>query len=364
MKQLIYLYLFILAFIFSLVFVPIARRLAIRFRIVDTPHERKIHNEEKPLMGGFAIYLAFIITLTNQLVGFFLMKNSSFFVNMFPLLARQTDLLLGKLPQLLVILGGATIMLILGFIDDRRGMGFSYKLKFVVQFLVAGLLVTAGVRTDFMPTDFLNSVVTILWVIGVTNAFNLLDNMDGLAAGVAFIAVSIFFVLTAMQGQLFSAMIYCVIAGSLIGFLRYNFPPAKIFMGDAGSLFIGFIVASLAVTSSYVFPESPSLLPVLIPVVVLGIPIFDTLSVIYIRIREGRHVFAGDRRHLSHRLVDRGMTQKGAVIFIYIVSGGVGAAALLLPYLSLLGGILIILLIVLTFVGIFYYSTKLIPQDN
>jgi UDP-GlcNAc:undecaprenyl-phosphate/decaprenyl-phosphate GlcNAc-1-phosphate transferase len=355
---LVYVYLFILTLIISINLVPVAGRSAVRFGIVDKPHERKIHREEKPLLGGFAIYFAFIISLGIQLGGYFILKDFAFFIDSFPLLVRQTEMLSDRLPQLLSILAGATIMLLLGFIDDRRGINFSFKIKFAVQFLTAVGLVFMGIRTEFMPTDLLNGLVTVFWIVGITNAFNLLDNMDGLAGGVAIIAAIIFTILTAAQGQIFSAMIFSVFAGSLAGFVRYNFPPAKIFMGDAGSLFIGFILASLAVTTSYVIPESPSLLPVLIPVIVLGVPIFDMISVVFIRFTEGRPVFIGDRRHLSHRLVDSGMTQRGAVLLIYLTSAVVGSVAILLPSLSFWNEIIALLFVVSVFVAITIYSRK------
>jgi UDP-GlcNAc:undecaprenyl-phosphate/decaprenyl-phosphate GlcNAc-1-phosphate transferase len=354
----IYVYLFILTFILSLILVPVAGRSAIRFGIVDKPHERKIHRKEKPLLGGFAIYFAFIISLGIQLGGFFILKNFAFFIDSFPLLVRQTEMLTDRLPQMLSILAGATIMLLLGFIDDRRGINFSFKIKFTVQFLTAAGLVFMGIRTEFMPTDFLNGLVTVFWIVGITNAFNLLDNMDGLAGGVAIIAATFFAILTAAQGQIFSAMIFSVFAGASAGFLRYNFPPAKIFMGDAGSLLIGFILASLAVTTSYVVPQSPSLLPVVVPVIILSMPIFDTTSVIIIRLREGRPVFTGDRRHFSHRLVESGLTQHQAVLFIYFISFIAGIAAILIPFVTYWNEVIAIVLIASIYISIAVFNRK------
>jgi len=234
-------------------------------------------------------------------------------------------------------------MVILGFIDDRRGVGFSYRIKFLIQIGAALVLVVAGIRTEFMPAPILNAAVTIAWVVSITNAFNLLDNMDGLSSGAAVVAATVFFVIAAAQGQMFSAMILVVFAGAVLGFLLYNFHPAKIFMGDTGSLFLGYVLASLTITSSYVVPQSVNLLPVISPLLILSLPIFDTLSVMFIRWREGRPLFIGDRRHFSHRLVDLGMSQRGAVVFIYLVALSIGVAAALLPYLPLWGQILVLL---------------------
>jgi UDP-GlcNAc:undecaprenyl-phosphate GlcNAc-1-phosphate transferase len=311
--------------------------------MIDVPGGRKAHALPTPLLGGAGIYAAFVLALFSQLLGFFLFKEVPFFRTHFAFLAEQENRLLLVLPKLLAILGGATMMLVLGFIDDRRGAGFSYKLKFALQIIAAGVPVAAGVSTSFMPSVTLNALVTIAWVVGITNAFNLLDNMDGLSAGIAVIAATIFLVITAAQEQVFSAMIFALLAGAILGFLLHNFHPAKIFMGDTGSLFLGYIFAALSITSSYVVPTSANLLPVLTPLLILSLPIFDTLSVMIIRHKEGRPLFIGDRRHFSHRLVELGMSQRGAVIFIYLVALSVGVAAALLPYLPLWGQILVLL---------------------
>jgi UDP-GlcNAc:undecaprenyl-phosphate GlcNAc-1-phosphate transferase len=311
--------------------------------MIDRPQGRKAHDHPRPLLGGLAIYAAFTVTLLAQIIGFMICKESPWFSTRFPFLAEQSKHFLEVLPKLLAIWGGATMMMALGFVDDRRGVGFSYRIKFAVQIVAASVLVSAGVRTDFMQLTALNALVTIAWMVGMTNAFNLLDNMDGLSAGIAAIAAAIFFLITAAQMQVFSAMLFALFAGAVFGFLLHNFYPAKIFMGDAGSLFLGYILASLAITSSYVVPESVNLLPVLSPLLILSLPIFDTLSVMIIRRQEGRPLFIGDRRHFSHRLVELGMSQRGAVIFVYLVAISIGVAASLLPYLPLWGQLLVLL---------------------
>jgi UDP-GlcNAc:undecaprenyl-phosphate GlcNAc-1-phosphate transferase len=311
--------------------------------MIDHPEGRKAHAQPRPLLGGLAIYFAFAFTLLLQILAYQFFQNQSWFSSRFPFLTEQSRHFLDVLPKLLAILGGGTLMVLLGFIDDRRGTGFSYKIKFAMQIVAAALLPLAGVRTDFMPSTFLNAIITIVWIVGITNAFNLLDNMDGLSAGIAMIAATIFFLITATQAQVFSAMIFAVFSGAVLGFLIYNFNPAKIFMGDTGSLFLGYMLAALSITSSYVVPASINLLPVITPLLILSLPIFDTLSVMIIRHREGRPLFLGDRRHFSHRLVELGMSQRGAVIFVYLVALSVGVAASLLPYLPLWGQILVLL---------------------
>ncbi len=343
MFNLVYVYLFLFALTLSIILVPWIRRLAFRLNMIDHPNGRKAHALPTPLLGGAGIYAAFMLALSAQLIGFFLFKNTAFFKTHFFFLVELEDLLQHALPQLFAILAGATMMLILGFIDDRRGAGFSYKIKFAVQILAASLLPVFGISTSFMPSPFLNALVTIAWVVGITNAFNLLDNMDGLSAGIAIIAAAIFLVITAAQAQIFSAMIFVLLAGAILGFLLHNFYPAKIFMGDTGSLFLGYLLAALSITSSYVVPTSVNLLPVLTPLLILSLPIFDTLSVMFIRRKEGRPLFIGDRRHFSHRLVELGMSQRGAVIFIYLMALSIAAAAALLSYLPLWGQILVLL---------------------
>jgi UDP-GlcNAc:undecaprenyl-phosphate GlcNAc-1-phosphate transferase len=345
MLNLVYLYLFCFALALASLFVPLARRLAFRLNMIDHPDPsgRKAHAQPRPLLGGLAIYFAFTLALLVQILGFHFFQNQAWFSSRWPFFSEQSRHFLEVLPKLLAIWGGATLMVILGFIDDRRGAGFSYKIKFAMQIAAACLLPLAGVRTDFMPSTVLNAFITIIWIVGITNAFNLLDNMDGLSAGIAVIAAAIFFLITAAQAQVFSAMILALFAGAAAGFLIYNFNPAKIFMGDTGSLFLGYMLAALSITSSYVVPASANLLPVISPLLILSLPIFDTLSVMIIRRREGRPLFIGDQRHFSHRLIELGMSQRGAVVFIYLVALSIGVAAALLPYLPLWGQILVFL---------------------
>jgi len=362
MLALIYFYLFLLSFALALTFVPLARRLAFHLNMIDHPDPsgRKAHDEPRPLLGGLAMYFAFSLALLLQIIGYQLFQNQPWFASRLPFLTEQSRHFLEMLPKLLAIWGGGTLMVVLGFIDDRRGVGFSYKIKFVLQISAAAILVFAGIKTDFIPFNLLNIVVTIAWIVGITNAFNLLDNMDGLSAGIAMIAAAIFFVITAAQGQVFSAMIFAVFIGAILGFLIFNFNPAKVFMGDTGSLFLGYMLAALSITSSYVVPASVNLLPVISPLLILSLPIFDTLSVIIIRRKERRPLFIGDRRHFSHRLVELGMSQRGAVIFIYLVAISIGVAAALLPYLPLWGQILVLLqtVTIYTMITILMYVAK------
>lgn len=342
LRAFIYIYLFVSSFILSFVLVPFAKRVAIKYRVLDHPNERKIHETPRPRLGGLAIYFSLIIVILLNIAFMFLFRSSPYLIKYFPCIPEQIPIFLKVTKTLAAILAGSTIVLIIGVLDDIKGIYFSYHIKFLGQFLAVAIVILGGVKTGFMPSVFLNYAITAIWIVLITNSFNLLDNMDGLSAGVAIIASLILALVTASQGQFFSAMILFVYAGSIAGFLPYNLYPSKIFMGDTGSLFIGFLIGTLTVTSSYVTDLSTSLIPVIMPVLILSIPLFDTLSVILIRLKEGRPLFVGDKSHFSHRLVNLGMSEKGAVLFIYAVSFCVGIAATLLSSLPVWGSIILL----------------------
>jgi UDP-GlcNAc:undecaprenyl-phosphate GlcNAc-1-phosphate transferase len=343
MKIIIYIYLFFTSFIMTLALVPLVKRVAFRFHVMDEPNERKVHKKPKPRLGGLAIYASFMAVILLNVAFMFLFGESSLVSKYFPFITTQIPLFLNVSWKLFMILAGGTVVLIVGILDDIMGTGFSYRKKFLGQFIAVTIVMLAGVKTSFMPTPFLNYLITALWIVGITNSFNLLDNMDGLSSGVAVISSLVLVVITAMQGQFFSAMIFCVYAGSTAGFLPYNFYQSKIFMGDAGSLFIGFLIGTLTITSSYVTTQSPSLLPVIVPVLSLSIPLYDTISVIIIRLKLRRPLFVGDKNHFSHRLLNLGMSERGAVLFIYLIAFCVGITAILVPGLPLWGSIVILL---------------------
>ena len=336
---------FLGSFLVSALLVPVMIQLAFRFDILDHPGYHKTHTTIHPLLGGGAIFITFMCVI---LIGFIVLKLATIGgFSQFPFfqkaLLRQWPVALTALPRLAGLLLGGTLMFILGLFDDIRGVGFSYKLKFAVQIFAAGLVVISGTRLDFLLYPALNIFVTMLWIVGITNSFNLLDNMDGLSSGVAGIIAMILGVLTIQQGQYFSALILLALAGGALGFLCYNFHPSKIFMGDAGSLFIGFTLAVMTVSTSYITPQSASRLPVVVPVLVLGVPLFDTFSVMLIRWREKRPLFVGDNCHFSHRLVKLGMSVRQAVIFIYLVTLCVGISAILIPDLNFFESVIVVI---------------------
>ena len=325
--------------------VPVMKKLAFRYDVLDHPGHHKTHTNAHPLLGGGAIFIAFMTVILGGTVFVGIAKVGG--LAAFPKFQRhllgQFPIFMVVLPRLIGLLVGGLLIFVLGLMDDIRGVGFSYKIKFAIQGIAAMILVLSGIHLEFLVHDVLNWTITIVWIVGITNAFNLLDNMDGLSSGVAVIISIILGILTIQQGQYFSALILLTLAGSLLGFLRYNFHPSSIFMGDAGSLFIGFTLATITVTNSYVTTQSVSRLPVIVPVLVLSVPLFDTFSVMVIRWRERRPLFVGDNCHFSHRLKDLGMSTRQTVIFIYLVTLCVGLSAILIPDLSIVGSILILM---------------------
>ncbi len=367
MWKLIYVYIFLFSLFLSLILTKLWRKIALRLTIlldnypgrkihhipkpllVDKPSERKIHEVPKPLLGGVAIYLAFTLTVLVNMIFVFLCVKRPAFSSLLP------DTIIGQLrgapvvwDKLIVILIGVTLMMVLGLLDDLYNIRF--RIKLAAQVILALLLVCFGIRiTLFIPNVYLSGLITVIWIVGITNAFNLLDNMDGLSAGVGLIAAIIFSITALQQGQLFVTAILVAFAGSLAGFLKHNFHPSSIFMGDAGSLFLGYTLASLTVLNTYYSVESPTLFPVIMPILILGVPIFDTFSVICLRLKSRQSIFEADKRHFSHRLVNLGMTQRRAVLLVYLVTFCVGINAILLRSVQMWGALVILVQVIAIF---------------
>src|SRR5215204_6164378 len=291
----------------------LVRHAALRLDWLDQPNHRKVHASPIPLLGGIAMYLAFLISL--------LVTDSR------TVLAEGTTVLIG-----------ATLLLVVGIIDDQRGL--SPRTKLLAQAGAAILLVIGGAGVTSFPFAWMNLAVTIVWVAAICNAMNLLDNMDGLSAGVAAIACAYFTLLALWQGQLWVSIVAAVLLGATLGFLRFNWNPATIFMGDAGSLLLGFMLAVLALKLR--FPDVDPRRTWPIPLLVLAVPIFDTTVVTISRLGRGVPITSGGRDHVSHRLVRLGLSVRQAVGAIYLVAalcGGAAIAVLLLPSLPYVYGL-------------------------
>jgi UDP-GlcNAc:undecaprenyl-phosphate GlcNAc-1-phosphate transferase len=297
---------------------PVMRRVAFRLGIVDMPTARKVHTSPMPLMGGVAIYIAFIISLV-------LLGNRAY------------------VREVVGILAGATLCSFVGLWDDRSGL--RPRTKLLVQAIASGILILSGVAVQLPWLGFLNILVTVVWVVGITNAMNLLDNMDGLCGGVALIAAAFFLLLAAMNGQYLVGALAAAVLGACIGFLVYNFNPATVFMGDSGALFLGFVLAAVGIKLR--FPALSPNVSWMIPIVVLGLPVLDTTLVTVSRLRRGLNpLTTPGRDHLSHRLVAQGMSVREAVLVLYLICGACGVLAMFLtqasPRLSVAIGIAIL----------------------
>lgn len=315
------------------------RYFAPKLGCVDLPkHEaHKNHAAATPVLGGVGMVAAWLLTLVIGLVVFGVLGRREGFP-----LAEYRPGLTAVLPQLSMIGGMATLLAIIGLIDDLRPM--PAWLKFLLQAVVAGLTAGMGLRISFLNAiPGANWLVTTLWIMTVINAINFFDNMDGLAGGTAVIAAFFLLFVAVLRGQHFVAVLAASVGGVASGFLVHNAPPARIFMGDSGSHFLGYCLAVLGILTTFYLPsESPTPSPLLIPVLVLAVPLFDAVAVVVIRLRAGLPIYVGDNRHISHRFVRLGLTRPQAVLLVLLLCFMVGAAALTLLWLPPAGSLLVI----------------------
>jgi UDP-GlcNAc:undecaprenyl-phosphate GlcNAc-1-phosphate transferase len=300
---------FFLSLLFSFVLTRYVRDFATRRGWVATPtQERHLHSSPLPRLGGIAIFISFALSMLAA-----------------ALMARYIPDLHSAFSSkiLLTILAPATLVFLLGVYDDLYSVG-PYA-KFAVQGLAAGMLFAGGLRIVNIPVLFgshqlpwfVGLPLTILWVLAITNAFNLIDGLDGLAAGSALFSTLVAFVVTLLNGYSLVTVMTIALAGAILGFLRYNFNPATIFLGDSGSLFIGFLLSALALAGAQ---KAPTIVAVAIPVVSFGLPILETSLSILRRLISGRPVFSADREHIHHKLLQHGLTHRQVVIVLYAVS--------------------------------------------
>jgi len=317
------------AFVIAFAAVPMVIKLSYKIGAVDRPDARKVHSKSMPRMGGMAIFLGFmlvmlVLTIKGQTGG----------------------------PFQGVLFGGLIIFLV-GLLDDIYQL--SPKVKLLGQIAAAAVAIYCGVVVHFVANPFDGWLhlgyfaipVTLLWIVGITNAINLIDGLDGLAGGVSAIAAITMGIIGLVKGQPFIALASFTMVGALLGFLPYNFHPARTFMGDSGSNFLGFILGCLAIMGT---AKSAALISLLLPIVILGIPIFDTFFAIIRRIYNKNPIFLPDRDHLHHRLMALGMSHRRSVLIIYGVSSLFSAVAITLSFINNpkanLGLILLLILVV------------------
>lgn len=342
-----YLYMGLMGFIVCQVLIPIAKKVGRSHQMIDAPASRRVHSKTTLRSGGLAIYFTFTLVILAHVASFYLFYQEPWFQKLLPTIYIKMRTMQVIHEPLAALLIGVTAIYLLGFFDDQKKIKVKLRVKWLVQILAALVAVTGGIYVTFTSIPILDKLITVLWIVGITNAFNLLDNMNGLSSGVAVVCSSILLWVVIDQDQYFMAMVLSLFIGTLLGFLPHNFPKAKIFLGDQGSLVIGYILGCLTVLESFIIPQSTTGLGILVPLFVMALPLFDTLSVLTIRKTENRELFIADKSHLSHRLVDMGFSQTMAVILIYILTFIFGLAAILLIYVPLKVGIILLMQLIL-----------------
>jgi UDP-GlcNAc:undecaprenyl-phosphate GlcNAc-1-phosphate transferase len=330
---------FFLALLISFISTPLVRKLAFKIGAVDIPKDdRRIHKEPMPLIGGLAIFFSVIaVTLI------FLPLNR----------------------EIVSILIGGTIIVIGGVIDDLREL--NPKTKFVFQIIAGLIIIYGGVKVDFVTNPFtkdssliylhwLSIPITLFWIVGITNTLNFIDGLDGLSAGVAMISSITLMIVAGKFGYTSVIILSASIAGACLGFLPFNFNPAKIFMGDTGALFLGFMLAAITIEGVM---KSVATIAIVAPILILSVPIFDTTFAIFRRLLNGQSIASADKGHLHHRLLNKGYSQKKSVLILYAMSAGFGLFAIVISrantrqavYASI--GLLLVSVLVAIKLGIF-----------
>ncbi|WP_138203935.1 glycosyltransferase family 4 protein [Haloimpatiens lingqiaonensis] len=307
--------LFTISAAISFAITPFIKRLAKKVGAIDIPKdERKIHKKPIPLLGGLSIYIAFALAL--------IIKREA-------LTTEEIGILIS-----------ASVIVLGGFIDDLKELKPYEKLLF--QVVAALILIGFGTSIKLITNPFsatklylnlkwLSIPLTIMWVVGITNAFNLIDGLDGLAAGVAFISSITIFIIAILNNRADAAILTIILCGAILGFLPYNFNPASIFMGDTGSQLLGFLLAAISITGAI---KSAAAFAISVPILALGLPIYDTLFAMVRRKINGKPIMKADRGHLHHRLLDMGLSQKKAVIIMYIISAVLGGISIIAMQIS------------------------------
>ncbi len=288
----------------ALCLTPLTRQIAMRLGVTAAPNKRNIHTRHVPLMGGAAIYVAFVLSV---------------------LLFSPPD----HLRELGAIVAGTTLLAIIGYLDDRRHL--SPRLRLLVMTASGLIAALAGVRIDLFDSPLLNLPLTLFWIVALINAVNWIDNMDGLAAGTSAITAGFFLLLALSQGQILVSMLAAAIFGSAFGFLIYNFNPSSTFMGDMGAYTLGFVLAILAIKLK--FAAQPLNVTWMVPVFVLALPIVDINLAIFTRLLERRPLMLAAKDHISHRLLDLGASQRQTLALLYLFSAVYGGLALFISQL-------------------------------
>ena len=349
------------AFVISFLATALMRKLAPRWGLIDQPAHRKVHVTPTPLGGGVGIWMGVIIPIASaQLIAWLILKSGSTPTWIPRELAPHLEGVLYRSQQLWMVLGGGTILAVMGLLDDK--LNISWKPRLIIQLLVAIGLVLGGVRgTLFVEQPWVGMVLTVAWIIVLVNSLNFLDNMDGLTSGIGLIAAVLFaWIMLRYTGEprWLVAGVLLVLAGAIAGFLCHNWPPAKIFMGDSGSYFIGLLLSTMTVLGTFYSGSSSAGASegarhvILAPLCILAIPLYDFCTVMIIRLKEGRSPFHADKSHFSHRLVELGLSKRDTVLTIHLATLTTGVGGLILYEVSSWNAALLIILMILCVLSI------------
>jgi len=350
-----YLISFILSFIVAFFATPIAKKVAFKIGAVDVPRDnRRMHKKPIARLGGLAIISGFLVSVLFYVLDSFYDVNSPLNVNR----------------QFFGFLAGMLIIVCIGIIDDIKTLSARFKLVF--QIISALAVVLSGTRIEYVTNPFsetgisrlnpiLSYAITLIWIIGITNAINLIDGLDGLAAGVSSIASLSLFIVSIIFERWDVAILTAALAGSTLGFLPYNFNPAKIFMGDTGATFLGFTLGVVSIQGTL---KSYAAIAIAIPILVLGLPLFDTVFAIIRRFFNGKPIMEADRGHLHHRLIDMGLSQKQSVLIMYILSAALGLCAIVLADKGALSAIILIISISVFIIGGIRFMSEINIEKN
>jgi UDP-GlcNAc:undecaprenyl-phosphate/decaprenyl-phosphate GlcNAc-1-phosphate transferase len=308
------------AFLTTLLALPFWRKWCLRTNLVDDPGHRKIHNSPVPLAGGFAVLTGILLPLA---AGAVLLELGLVKISSAGLIVHGLD---RRALELAVLALGAVAITILGWLDDKHEL--RALPKFIGQLLIAVAVAAVCKRiTLFIPSVAFSYTITILWLLTVINAFNFMDNMNGLCAGLGAIGAFIFAFIAATDGEYLVAITGFLMCGALVGFLPWNFPNARAFLGDAGSHLVGYLLAVMAILPHFYTKQNPRPLAVLAPLFVLAVPLLDLAQVSLFRTLKKKPFWLGDNNHLSHRLVRAGLSRTHAVLLLWLVAAIIGAIA-------------------------------------
>lgn len=342
MSFLFYAAAFLVPFMIGTILTPWFVNLAFKTNLLDYPEGRKNHKKPTPFLGGIVIFIAFWSVIFGGLLLAFMLRGRMDLLHALPPLFWDV---IPWLPEITGVFAGSLVVLVIGIWDDRFNL--SPAVKFLGQSAAAVILLAVGLHVNLVqPLGAFGYFVTFFWIILLMNAFNFIDSIDGHCSGVALISTCIFFFLTLIIRQAAVSFLVLIFAGALFSFFRFNTKPAKCFLGDNGSLFIGYMMSVITLLCHYHAKPHSSVSP-FIPVLMFGVPIYDTLSVVAVRIFRGIPPWKGDRNHFAHRLVRLGMGEKNAALFSYFIALTLGLVALLTTQMmTFLGNLLVILLFI------------------